>query len=741
MSANPSDTDQRDNMLDLPLRPAGPPTPQLPVEESKGKPRAPQGAAPGPRRRYRRRKRPSGLQWAVIAALVAAGLIVGYLVFWPEPPRAGFSPDPFQPGKVRVGAAAEPDSLTITNLGERPMPVDFVTLSGAHAEEFAVAQETCGARSLEPQESCSVGLRFSPTAMGLREAAIEVHGQWRDSPARLAFSGEGIAPLLAVTPATVTFDALDVGATSPAADLVLSNEGTAPLQVTRVTLGGAADRDFRLTLNRCSKVTLSPGETCDLSVTFAPRAAGKRTAELAFGSDALEPVPTLPLAGEGIWRGAAFAVDPDSVTFGDQLVGGKASKRRIQVTNRQSSTLRGLRVALTDAAGGLSLGSRDCTARALAPGESCAIEIQFEPVAEGPVRALLQIGQPEVGTLGVEVVGRGVAPRWVTSVGSLDFAAIRVEGKAEPRRLELRNEGSAAARVSKTEFLGQDGLAFGLVDDRCTGKEIVPSSSCTLAISFAPKREGEHRSEISLHLTAGASPQRVELSGTAIAPRLGLNREIVDFGRIHRTMLERVELTISNLGTAPLAVVSLAVGDNPTGDFRLLEGSCLPTTTLSPGNRCTLVIGFEPTIEGRFTARLQIDHDGISGPRELPLAGVGLPPPVPELILAVSELDFGPQPVGERSTIQTVTIRAGGTGRLQFEGFSLEGPNASDFRIVPATCQAVPFLLPGTTCGVGVRFIPSAAGGRRARLLIRHNAGLGVSGVELSGDGLGGSPP
>ena len=116
------------------------------------------------------------------------------------------------------------------------------------------------------------------------------------------------------------------------------------------------------------------------------------------------------------------------------------------------------------------------------------------------------------------------------------------------------------------------------------------------------------------------------------------------------------------------------------------------------------------------------------------------PPPIPKLVLEESTLDFGPQPVGHRSTIQTVNIRAGGTGNLELREFTLEGTNASDFHIVPATCHAGPSLQPGSSCAVGLRFLPQGPGPRSARLVLRHNAGSGRDAIELRGEGLGGPP-
>lgn len=88
--------------------------------------------------------------------------------------------------------------------------------------------------------------------------------------------------------------------------------------------------------------------------------------------------------------------------------------------------------------------------------------------------------------------------------------------------------------------------------------------------------------------------------------------------------------------------------------------------------------------------------------------------------------------------IFTVTIRNEGTGGLEFSGFDLSGPGRDDFQIVPATCQAVPTILAGSDCTVGVRFVPSSAGPRRATLEVKSNAYAGESTVELVGSGMGG---
>ena len=160
------------------------------------------------------------------------------------------------------------------------------------------------------------------------------------------------------------------------------------------------------------------------------------------------------------------------------------------------------------------------------------------------------------------------------------------------------------------------------------------------------------------------------------------------------------------------------------------------TDGLGPGEQCELKVRFAPREEGRRSARLLLDHDGLSGAKEVPLGGAGTPPPIPRLEVTPQSLDFGQQPVGQRSSISSISCSNPGTGRVNFRDFKIEGAGAGDFYVVPATCDAVPYLLPGANCSLGIRFVPSAPGVRRAQLVIRHTADARARRVELVGEGI-----
>jgi len=724
-------------MLDLPLGPGDSESGQSPEFDSVGESidvkdwtqrRKPSRPA---RRSLDRRK------FALALLLFAAAGIGLYFAFWPKPPRVGFSPENFSAGTQGVSLASEPRVITISNVGEREMPIDLLSIVDDPSSEFTIARDACVEHVLQPQQSCNVELVFTPSEMGERRAGLEVHAEMPDSPARLEIVGVGIAPLLEISPASLSFGAQDVGVTSRSKTVTLSNGGTAVLEIHKLEMSGVGSRDFRLRKDECSGKKLVPSASCDLTFSFAPRAAGLRSVDVLVESDALNELPAVKMSGEGVWTGAAFAVDPRSLDFDSHMVGSSGAVERIVVTNRQSAPLRGLQVRLDSAAGAYTLDEESCSGNAIAPGESCSVLVRFAPASEGEFAGLLEIGNPGEGVVGLELSGQGVVPRWVLNLGSIDLGSVRVGSESDPARVELANEGSAAARVNDVVLSGADAKRFRKQRDKCTGQRIEPGRNCVVEITFSAEREGPHRAELRVEPEFGVAPNAVALSAFAAAPRLGVDLELVNFGQVYRTTRKEVVLTASNLGTDSLQVGGFTVEGSSAQSFRLLGGTCFPQATVPPRSRCTLRLGFDPVAEGRATARLLIEHDGLSGPKAIPLAGVGLPPPAPEIFLSTRRLDFGPQPVGERSPILTLTINAAGTGHLRLESFEIEGPDADSFQIVPATCQAAPTLVPGSSCAVGVRMIPSQSGPRRARLVIHHNSASGVSSTDLLGDGLG----
>jgi hypothetical protein len=82
----------------------------------------------------------------------------------------------------------------------------------------------------------------------------------------------------ATEPGSFEFGEQLVGTTSSAMPVTITNGGTVDLTFGTASVTGTATGDFSLTGDTCSGVTLAPGESCALSVTFTPSDAGARSA-------------------------------------------------------------------------------------------------------------------------------------------------------------------------------------------------------------------------------------------------------------------------------------------------------------------------------------------------------------------------------------------------------------------------------------------------------------------------------
>lgn len=98
----------------------------------------------------------------------------------------------------------------------------------------------------------------------------------------------GDGPLVTLTPPSVTFPAVQVGAQSGPRTVTVTNNGTADLHATGIKISGAAARDLSAT-STCIGVVVAPGETCNVQVLFAPTNTGARTANVTLVDDSPSP--------------------------------------------------------------------------------------------------------------------------------------------------------------------------------------------------------------------------------------------------------------------------------------------------------------------------------------------------------------------------------------------------------------------------------------------------------------------
>jgi hypothetical protein len=114
-------------------------------------------------------------------------------------------------------------------------------------------------------------------------------------------AGPAPAPAAFAIPDTnaLRFADRQVGTTSPAANVTITNHGTADLTVSDATIGGTDAADYAIASNTCA-AAVAPGQSCAIGVTFAPAATGARAATLTVNSNSLNAPHTFTLGGTGV---------------------------------------------------------------------------------------------------------------------------------------------------------------------------------------------------------------------------------------------------------------------------------------------------------------------------------------------------------------------------------------------------------------------------------------------------------
>ena len=101
-------------------------------------------------------------------------------------------------------------------------------------------------------------------------------------------------------PRSLAFEAGQVGSPSAALTAKLTNHDTRSFQLGAIEVAGPQAGDFTVAGQDCSGHTLAGGESCQLSVSFDPAAAGGREGLLVVAIEGSSQKLELPLAGAGI---------------------------------------------------------------------------------------------------------------------------------------------------------------------------------------------------------------------------------------------------------------------------------------------------------------------------------------------------------------------------------------------------------------------------------------------------------
>jgi FG-GAP-like repeat/Abnormal spindle-like microcephaly-assoc'd, ASPM-SPD-2-Hydin len=294
-------------------------------------------------------------------------------------------------GEIDVGNSSQPQTDTLTNVGNSTLDITKIGIDGNDPNDFTQTNN-CPA-GLPAGKSCQIQVTFSPTASGTRSAYLFVDYKGSGSPQTVALSGTGVELTVSLTPSSLTFALQKVNTTSPPQTATLTNTGSAAVSITSISTASP----FAQT-NNCPS-SLDPNDSCQIQVTFTPTGGGRVKGTLYVYDDAQGSPQTVALSGVG----AAMELTPHSVNFGNQKVGTKSSPFPVKLINEGSTSVAISKIDITGADAGDFSQTNNCGKSVPAKG-SCYIKVAFKPTAKGKRSAALEVndnggGSPQKAAL------------------------------------------------------------------------------------------------------------------------------------------------------------------------------------------------------------------------------------------------------------------------------------------------------------------------------------------------------
>ncbi len=620
-------------------------------------------------------------------------------------------------GNQIQNTTSAPQSVTLTNSGTAPLTVSPVTASA----NFAQTSNCVG--SIAAGANCTINVTFTPTTTGVLNGTLTITDTATGSPHTVSLSGTGTIPAISALPNPLTFPGQLLNTTSTASQITISNPGTADLVINSLSIVGGNFGDFTLA-SVIPPITVTPGTSISLNITFKPTALGARTSTLSIGDNVAGSPHLVTLNGTG--TSPIYNASPTSLTFTGQLVNSTSGSQPVTISNTGTGPM----TVTSIVASGDFAQTNNCGST-IAASASCIINVTFTPTAIGSRTGSITITDSAPGsphTIGL--TGTGTAPNVTFSpTTGIAFGNQNLGSTSSAQTLLVNNTGTGPLTISGVSISGTNSGDFNLTPVT-TPITVQAGGSKSFTITFTPGAKGARSATFTITDNTTAGTHSVGLTGTGVGvPIASITPPTINFGNINAGVTSpAATITVNNTGTDDLVVSSVALTGTQASQFSV------PTAgfTVPPGQSTTLSVTFTPSGSGARSANVVFTDNAAGSPHSVALNGTGT---APIATVSTNSLNFGNQPVNDPTMAQTfpVTLQNTGNGPLSVTSVTITGTNAAEFTapvVTPTTLQA------GQILTVNVTFLPYQGGVRTAALTFNDN-GFGSSQqiVNLQGTG------
>jgi hypothetical protein len=515
------------------------------------------------------------------------------------------SPASLSFGNLATGTTAA-QKVTISNTGNSSVSISQISATGTGFSTSGITLPL----SLAAGQSTSFSVTFAPASAGSLTGSVTVVSNATNSPATIALTGTGIQPQISVTPSSVSFGNIAVGATGSQA-LTIRNTGTAALNVTQASLVGTGFTSTGLTL----PLSVPPSGSTSFTVGFAPSSAASSSGSITLVSNAPTSSLVIPLAGTGIVNTLQLSVSPASLSFGN-LATGSSSAQNVTISNTGNSSVSISQITATGTAfstSGITL------PLSLAAGQSTSFSVAFAPTSAGSLSGSVAVVSNATNSPAtISVSGTGVQPQISVVPSSVSFGNVSV-GVANTQTITIRNPGTAALSVTQASLAGAGFTSSGLA----LPLSVPAGGSSSFTVGFTPTSATNFSGSITFISNATNSPLVIPMAGTGISTILQLSASptSLSFGSLTTGTSATQSVTISNTGNSSISISQIT----ESGAGFSTTGIALPLS-LAAGQATSFSVAFAPTATGSLAGSIAVVSNAANSPLAIALSGTGTAP-------------------------------------------------------------------------------------------------------------------
>jgi hypothetical protein len=215
--------------------------------------------------------------------------------------KISVSPKSLNFKNLKQGVESSPLSVTVKNVGVADLLIGLPVLAGDFPSVFTITDNGCTA-ALSYNETCAITVTATSPDYDQKTAQFQIpSNDPKTSTYVVKLKAKAKPPKIAKKPSSVNFGKVSIGVPTNAT-LTLTNKGVTDLEIPytgAISITGDHPADFNFSPATCP--ALANGATCDLTITFTPSVAEKRSAVLNIPSNdpKKQPAMTVKLKGTG----------------------------------------------------------------------------------------------------------------------------------------------------------------------------------------------------------------------------------------------------------------------------------------------------------------------------------------------------------------------------------------------------------------------------------------------------------